>query len=131
MDPSDILLAPVVSEKSYAGLADRRYTFSAWQNIEVGEPDLHLDVSANRTAAGTIEVVQRLVNETAGPVSFRCFLYVPGQRRQRHEVLHLAPGTDTFVFHVDGGEALRGQTLWLRAEEIAGQRVLSHRFEVE
>jgi large subunit ribosomal protein L23 len=27
LHPGEILLAPVVSEKSYAGLADRRYTF--------------------------------------------------------------------------------------------------------
>ena len=27
LPPSEILLAPVVSEKSYSGLADRRYTF--------------------------------------------------------------------------------------------------------
>ena len=32
MDPSDVLLAPVVSEKSYAGLADRRYTFKVHQD---------------------------------------------------------------------------------------------------
>ena len=27
MNPADVLIAPVVSEKSYAGLADRCYTF--------------------------------------------------------------------------------------------------------
>ena len=27
MNPADVLVAPVVSEKSYAGLADRKYTF--------------------------------------------------------------------------------------------------------
>ena len=27
MNAADVLLAPVVSEKSYAGLADRKYTF--------------------------------------------------------------------------------------------------------
>lgn len=27
LDPNEVLLAPVVSEKSYAGLPDRRYTF--------------------------------------------------------------------------------------------------------
>jgi large subunit ribosomal protein L23 len=32
MDPSDVLLAPVVSEKSYSGLADRRYTFKVHQD---------------------------------------------------------------------------------------------------
>ncbi len=30
--PNEILLAPVVSEKSYEGLADRRYTFKVHQN---------------------------------------------------------------------------------------------------
>jgi large subunit ribosomal protein L23 len=30
--PNEILLAPVVSEKSYGGLADRRYTFKVHQH---------------------------------------------------------------------------------------------------
>jgi len=34
LHPSEILLAPVVSEKSYSGLADRRYTFKV-------HPDAH------------------------------------------------------------------------------------------
>ncbi len=32
LDASQILLAPVVSEKSYAGLADRTYTFKVHQD---------------------------------------------------------------------------------------------------
>jgi large subunit ribosomal protein L23 len=34
LHPGEILLAPVVSEKSYAGLAERRYTFKV-------HPDAH------------------------------------------------------------------------------------------
>jgi large subunit ribosomal protein L23 len=30
--PNEVLLAPVVSEKSYEGLADRRYTFKVHQD---------------------------------------------------------------------------------------------------
>ena len=32
MNPADVLIAPVVSEKSYAGLADRQYTFKVHQD---------------------------------------------------------------------------------------------------
>jgi large subunit ribosomal protein L23 len=32
MNPADILIAPVVSEKSYSGLADRKYTFKVHQD---------------------------------------------------------------------------------------------------
>ncbi len=32
MNAADILIAPVVSEKSYAGLADRQYTFKVHQD---------------------------------------------------------------------------------------------------
>ncbi len=32
MNPADVLLAPVVSEKSYSGLADRQYTFKVHQD---------------------------------------------------------------------------------------------------
>ncbi len=32
MNAADVLIAPVVSEKSYAGLADRQYTFKVHQD---------------------------------------------------------------------------------------------------
>ena len=32
MNPADVLIAPVVSEKSYSGLADRKYTFRVHQD---------------------------------------------------------------------------------------------------
>jgi len=32
LNPGEVLVAPVVSEKSYAGLADRRYTFKVHQD---------------------------------------------------------------------------------------------------
>ncbi len=32
MSPADVLIAPVVSEKSYAGIADRKYTFKVHQD---------------------------------------------------------------------------------------------------
>ena len=32
MNPADVLVAPVVSEKSYSGLADRKYTFRVHQD---------------------------------------------------------------------------------------------------
>ena len=32
LHPGEILLAPVVSEKSYSGLADRKYTFKVHQD---------------------------------------------------------------------------------------------------
>ena len=32
MNAADILIAPVVSEKSYSGLADRKYTFKVHQD---------------------------------------------------------------------------------------------------
>ena len=32
MNAADVLIAPVVSEKSYAGLADRKYTFKVHQD---------------------------------------------------------------------------------------------------
>jgi large subunit ribosomal protein L23 len=32
VNPADVLVAPVVSEKSYAGLADRKYTFKVHQD---------------------------------------------------------------------------------------------------
>lgn len=54
MDASNILLAPVVSEKSYAGLAERRYTFKV-------HPDAH-KTQVRQAVEELFEVKVRHVN---------------------------------------------------------------------
>lgn len=54
MDAASVLLAPVVSEKSYAGLAERRYTFKV-------HPDAH-KTQVRQAVEELFEVKVRHVN---------------------------------------------------------------------
>jgi hypothetical protein len=111
--------------------ADRPYRFSAYRQVDVGLGDVYLQVLTRLSDAGQLEVEQRTINEGAEPVSFRCQLYVPGRRRQRADVVNLAPGRDVKIYRLDDGAELIGKALWLRAEEVGGPRVLNYRFTAE
>ena len=102
--------------------------FSAYRHIDVGPGDVHIEVITRLNERGDLEVEQRFVNDTQGPVSFRCQLLAPDQRRQTTQLIGLAPGRDVNVYRLPNGEQLIGKTLWLRAEEIDGPRVLNYRF---
>jgi hypothetical protein len=75
-----------------------------------------------------LEVEQRLVNNTEQPVSFRFDLFAPNQKRVRMQAHDMPPGTDVRTYRLPDGQMLMGKTLWIRAEEIDGRRVLSKRF---
>ena len=75
-------------------------------------------------------MIQRCENTSSEPVTLPCNLFAPGQRRLRWQVPNLASGSDEHVYRLSDGERFRGQTLWVRAEEVGGPRVLSYRFVV-
>ena len=58
-------------------------------------------------------------------------LFAPQRRRQRRYVLDLGPGRDTQAYVLPRGRELIGKTIWLRAEEIGGQRILNYQIVVE
>jgi len=55
----------------------------------------------------------------------------PDASRLHTQVIGLRPGRDDQLYRLPDGQQLIGQTLWLRAEEIGGPRVLNYRFEAE
>ena len=59
-------------------------------------------------------------------VSFNCLLFAPDRRRERRQVFHLGQGRTTNIFVLPNGRELIGRTLWVRAEEIGGSRILNH-----
>ncbi len=111
--------------------AERSYRFSVYRQMEVGLGDVSIEVLTRLNASGELEVEQRMVNQGEDPVSFRCQLSAPQRRRQRTQVIGLKPGRDDKLYRLADGEELIGQTLWLRAQEIGGPRVLNYRFPAE
>ncbi len=110
---------------------DRRYQFSVYRSIDVGVDDVKIEVSSHLRDNGDLEVEQRLVNLTDELVSFKCQLFAPDRRRMVSQVLDLGRSGDKKIYRFPDGANLIGKGLWLRAEEIGGQRILNYRFEVE
>lgn len=110
--------------------ADRRRQFAVYRNVRIGVGDVLLEVET-RYVGDVLEVEQRLVNNSQSAVSFRFNLFAPNQRRMRTHVVDLPPGgIDVQSYKMPEGKSLQGKTLWIRAEEIGGNRVLSERFAV-
>ncbi len=105
---------------------DRPYAFRVEHRVEVGLGDVFVEVDAWTDSGGRLTVEQHLVNTTARPLSFNCYLYAPGRRRVRHQVVDLAAGTDSHAFVLPDAQELAGQPLWLRVEEIGGVRTLNY-----
>ncbi len=108
--------------------ADQSYKFSALKYIEVGMGDVYIEIETRLNSAYQLEVEQRFVSHSDQPASFRCELFAPDRRRLMHQILNQGPGQNTYVYQLENGKALLGKTIWLRATEIDGPRILNYHF---
>ncbi len=127
--PYDATSASQDVETEIEVMADRRYRFRVLRRVEVGLGDLILEAQTRLNEFDQLEVEQRIINNTDRELSFRCSLYVPGRRRTSVDLEHISQGQDSRTYVVPNGNSLIGQQLWIRAEELDGDRVLNHRFE--
>jgi hypothetical protein len=111
--------------------ADQVYKFSVFRHIDVGKDDVLLDVATRLNDRGELEVEQFVTNKTDVSVSFKCFLLIPERRRLMTQVIELGQDRDRKLYRLPNGPELIGKTLWLRAEEIGGNRTLNKRFVAE
>ncbi|MGD0518651.1 MAG: hypothetical protein ABSA26_14035 [Thermoguttaceae bacterium] len=111
--------------------ADRPYKFSVLRHIEVGLGDVRIETKTRLSSENKLQVEQRFINSTAEPVSFRCELFAPDRRRLMVDVLGQSAGENPHTYRLEDGKELLGKTLWLRATEIGGPRILNYRFTVK
>ncbi len=111
--------------------ADRAYRFSAYRHIDVGLRDVYIEITTHLNAQGELLVNQRFINETTQAVSFTCELFAPDRQRQKTQITGMGQGRDLKSYRLPNGKQLIGKSLWLRAEEIGGSRVLNYRFLAE
>ena len=111
--------------------ADRRFRFRIFRKLEVGLGDVHSEVTTHIDEHGRIIVEQHLQNDGSDPVSFNCLLFAPGRRRLRQHVFQLQQGRVTVRFVLPHGEDLIGKRIWVRAEEIGGNRLLNYHVTVD
>jgi hypothetical protein len=110
--------------------ADRQYQFSVYRTMQIGLGDIMIEASTQLGENGELMVEQHLINETDQAPSFNCLLFAPDRRRQRIQVFNAGRGRTTSHFVLPDGAGLVGKTIWLRAEEIGGARILNHRVTV-
>jgi hypothetical protein len=103
--------------------------FSVYRHVEIGSGEIHIEMQTKLNERKELEVVQRFVNESDKIVNFRCELYAPDRMQLSTTVLKRDRGVDVQVYRLEDGEQLLGKTLWLRAEELDGARILNYRFK--
>jgi hypothetical protein len=111
--------------------ADQVCEFSVYRHLNVGMGEVHVDVATRLNPQGELEVQQRFTNKGTSQVSFRCQLFAPGRRRLKSQVIGLVQGSNVQAYVLPDGRELLGKTLWIRAEEMNGPRVLNYRFVAE
>ncbi len=111
--------------------ADRNYRFSVYRTLQLGLDDVTVEMRTRIREDGLLIVEQHVTNLTGKPISFQCLLFPPGRRRETKQLLQLPVGRHTVTFLIPQGESLLGQTLWLRAAEIGGPRILNSTVVVE
>jgi hypothetical protein len=106
--------------------ADRRYRFSVYRHLEVGLSDVYGEAFTRLNENGELEVEQRLTNATNEVLSFKCYLYPPDRKRLMLHVEDHGQGVDVRTYRLYDGDELLGKTLFLRAVEINGPRILNY-----
>ena len=111
--------------------ADKPQKFEVLREFRVIMGDMAIEVEDRKLPNGRLEIRQTIINNTQPEevLSFRCTLLAPGVRRQRRTVTKLGKGKDRRVYFLPDAEELRGKTLWIRAEQIGGNRVLNLRWK--
>ncbi|MGO9115576.1 MAG: hypothetical protein ACLP9L_40730, partial [Thermoguttaceae bacterium] len=127
--PSDVVGGRQMVRLDFEIQADRLYRFAMVRPLEVTLGNVIFVGQAVLNDHGEMEVRQTLTNQGKQPAGFRCDLLVPDRRRQSTDVLIQPSGKSELTYRLPDGEQLRGKTIWLRAEEIDGPRVLNYRIE--
>ena len=132
-DPRDATLGEFRTWIDFEVAADRPYKFRVNLPYRLGLGDVDLKVTSKRTPDGRLEVEQRIINNTEPLeiLEFNCSLFIPGEVRQRHFVTRLGKGEDQRIYSMPNADALRGEELLLRAEQVDGRRVLNFKWKVE
>jgi len=111
--------------------ADRLYKFRVYRPYEIGLGDVGLQVKDYKDENGNLIVEQIITNTLDDEIlNFQCNLFVPGDRRHQLVVTKLGNGPDTRFYIIPNADRLRGEELWLRAEQTDGQRILNYRWTV-
>jgi len=129
--PNDVIAGRQIVPLEFDLQAERTYHFTAYRPIEVVLGEVALEAAARLNAQGELEVRQTFSNRGKQPLHFRCELLAPDRRRQATEIFVQASAKSECDYRLPDGRDLLGKSLWLRAEETDGPRVLNYRLDVQ
>ena len=124
--PTDATTGRQLMRLDFDLTADRRYRFSIYRQLEVGLSDVYGEAFTRLNENGELEVEQRITNETDEILSFKCYLKPPDRKRLMLHIEDHGRGVDVKTYRLYDGEALLGKTIYLRAVEINGPRILNY-----
>ena len=107
------------------------HQFRVYRPYQVGLGDVVLQVIDRKDEEDGRLKIEQIISNRTSPVeilNFRCSLFVQGHKRQKRIVVKLGEGEDHQFYFVPNAEKLRGQEVWLRAEQIQGPRVLNYKW---
>ena len=129
--PFDANSGAATLRADFAFTADKPYRFSIYRDLKVGDQDIEIELQSHIDEKGWLVVDQRMINHAADFADFKCQLYADQRKTQKIQVFRLGNSYDLQTYMYPNGKDLIGTTLWLRAEELGGTRVLNHRIVVE
>lgn len=129
--PFDANSGAATLRADFAFTADKSYRFSVFRDLKVGDQDIEIELHTHIDEQGMLVVDQRMINHSSEFADFKCQLYADKRKTQKIQVFRLGNSYDLQTYLFPDGQELLGTTLWLRAEELGGTRVLNHRIAVE
>lgn len=130
--PANTSLGSAVLAIDFQIDADYVHNFRISRPIEIGLGDVFMYVIDRKLEDGRLEIEQIIVNRTTPEeiLNFNCSLFSRGSRRQKKLVTKLGNGKNQKKYYLPGADFLRGEEMWLRAEQVDGRRVLNYRWNV-
>ena len=108
----------------------QRHQMTVYRYLNVGIPGIKVD-SATQIKAGKLLLHVTVINDSDEEANFNLYLFAPNRRRQRLQIAKMKPGRVRQKFIIPNGDQLQGENIWLRVEEVKGNRILNYQVPVE
>jgi hypothetical protein len=105
--------------------AQQRQQFHVYRTVQVGWEDVGIEMQSRLLEDNQLQLDLILQNKSETPVSFNWTLFPPGRRRETQQVINLPAGRTSFRMVLPRGDELVGERIFLRAEELGGDRVIN------
>jgi hypothetical protein len=105
-------------------------SFLVQRQLLVGLKDFRIESQTEFDGQGTMSVNLEMFNLGASEANFDCTLVVPGRRRIKFHLVRVVDRVEKKL-QIENAEELRGESLYLRCEEIGSGRVINHRVLID